>query len=112
MPIVKYKNDEERLEARRQSAKKYYEKKKSDPKFVEYHRESTKKYNEANREMIAEKSRIYYNTCYEYRAKKLQRSAERWRNDEDFRNRNLKACNERNKIKRLEKQVETSTDDC
>lgn len=110
MPARKYNTEEERLQARREAAKRYHEEHKHDPKYIETRRACTKRYIEKNRELFALRSREYYHRNEAYRFKKLDRCAARWRDDPEFRERNLRASNERSWAKKhgqtYEKTVE------
>jgi uncharacterized membrane protein (DUF106 family) len=67
MPVKKYHTDEERLEARRASAKRFYENHKHEEAFKERQRQSTKKFNESHRELVALRSKQYYWANESYR---------------------------------------------
>jgi hypothetical protein len=67
MPAKKYHTEEERLEARRACAKRFYENHKHEEAFKERQRVSTKKFNESHRELVALRSKQYYWANEKYR---------------------------------------------
>lgn len=75
--MAKYNTDEERLEARRKSAKAYYERHKNDPEYREKKRINQLNYCENNREAMNEKSKEYYHRQKEYRERKIQQLKQR-----------------------------------
>ena len=83
--MAKYKTEEERLEARRASAKKFYEKNKDNPEYRAKKALISKKFYENHREEVNEKAVEYYHKNNEYRERKLQKTKERLINNPDFR---------------------------
>jgi hypothetical protein len=112
MPVKKYHTDEERLEARRASARRYYEAHKHEETFKESQRLSKKKFNDSNRELVALRSRQFYWSNDEYRNTKLDRLADRYSNDDEYRQKTILAASKRYWDKRtatLEEQSKEST---
>ena len=69
--MTKYNTDEERLEARRNYAKAYYERNKDNPEYKAKKRAIQLQYCENNREAMNEKSKAYYHNKKEYRETKI-----------------------------------------
>jgi hypothetical protein len=111
MPAKKYHTEEERLEARRASAKRFYENHKHDEAFKERQRLSTQKFNESHRELVALRSKQYYWANAKYRNQKLDRSSERYSTDEEFKNRVMTAARQRYWDRRaVELEAEVATE--
>lgn len=103
MPVKKYQTDEERLEARRAAARRFYESHKDDEVFKIKNREKSKAYHELNKQHIAAKARIHYWSNEEYRNNKLDRSADRYINDSEYRQKTILAASKRYWDKRAAK---------
>jgi hypothetical protein len=95
MPAKKYHTEEERLEARRAAARRFYESHKNDEAFKESQRLSKKKFNDSNRELVALKSRQFYWSNEKYRNAKLDRLADRYSNDDEYRQKTILAASKR-----------------
>jgi hypothetical protein len=83
--MPKYETEEERLEARRRSAKAYYERNKHNPEYLEKKRISQVNYCQNNRETMNEKSKEYYHRKKEYRERKIEQIKQRLINEPELR---------------------------
>lgn len=92
--MTKYKTDEERLEARRATARRHYEKNKDDPEYRAKRKEAGIRYYENNREKVAEKAMNYYHVNKEYRDKKLEQVKQRFLDPEYKEQHNIR-CKQR-----------------
>jgi len=99
--MAKYNNEEERIEARRRSAKAYYERNKDNPDYREKKRLNQLQYCENNREVMNEKSRDYYHNKKEYRETKILRMKQNLINDPELRAKR----NEQNKARYWENKA-------
>ena len=91
--MAKYNTEEERLEARKASARRFYEKNKDNPEYRARKTEASKKFYQNNREVVNEKAVEYYHSNKEYRERKLQQTKERLQKDPNYK----KVQNEQNK---------------
>jgi hypothetical protein len=115
MPVKKYHTDEERLEARRASVRKYYEQHKDDESYRIKNRESVKAYHELNKQHLAAKARVHYWSDESYRNNKLNSLANRYSTDSEYREKTILAARKRYWDKRTQKleateEVAKSTD--
>ncbi len=115
MRTKKYHTEEERLEARRASVRKYYEKNKDDEDYKAKNRERVKAYHELNKQHLAAKARVHYWSDETYRNNKLNSLANRYSTDSEYREKTILAARKRYWDKRAQKleateDVEKSTD--
>jgi hypothetical protein len=95
MPAKKYNTQEERLAARRESARRFYENNKHNPKYVAMRKQATQRFIDSNKEYVAARSKLYYWTNDQYRERRLTQCAEKYANDESFRERAIATALER-----------------
>lgn len=93
--MARYDTEEERIEAKRRSAKAYYERNKHDEKYKEMKKASQEAYCKNNREAINEKSKAYYHREKDYREKKIEQIKQRLIDEPDLKN----IRNEQNKAR-------------
>ncbi len=83
--MAKYNNEEERIEARRRSAKAYYERNKNNPDYKEKKRINQLQYCENNRDLMNEKAKEYYYKMKDYRERKIELMKQRLIDDPELR---------------------------
>ncbi len=110
MPRKATLTDEQRLENRRAYARKYYQSRKNDEDFKERQRQYKKKFNDSNRELVALKSKEFYWSNESYRNAKLDKLADRYSNDDEYRQKTILAARKRYWDKRTKDLAEADGD--